>query len=194
MKESVKKGHIFIISGPSGVGKGTLLSLLLKKHPEIYLSISVTTRTPRRGEINGVHYFFVEKEEFQAMIEKGELLEWAEFAGNYYGTVSKMIEEKLSQGKDVILEIEVKGALQSKKKMQDAILIFIMPPSMDELKRRLIKRKTESEESIKKRLDIVNSELEKKDIFNYQVVNKKLNEAVKNLEAIIMAERSKIKH
>lgn len=181
----IKRGNIFVISGPSGVGKGTLLALLLKKHPEITLSVSATTRTPRPGETDKVNYFFITKEEFCKKIKNGEFLEWAEFAGNYYGTYQQCVEEILDQGLDIALEIDVKGALQIKNKLNDAILIFIAPPSYDELERRLKERNTDSEEAINKRLSIVKSELDKISEFDYKVINNTLETALKKLETII---------
>ncbi|OGI21670.1 MAG: guanylate kinase [Candidatus Melainabacteria bacterium RIFOXYA12_FULL_32_12] len=189
-----RKGRVFIISGPSGVGKGTLLSLLIGKHPEIVLSVSVTTRKPRTGEVHGVNYIFISKEEFEEMIEKDEFLEWAVFAGNYYGTYANIVQESLNMGLDVALEIDVKGALQVKEKLKDAILIFILPPSIAELQTRLFKRKTDSQESIQKRLSIVKSEIEKKHLFDYEIVNQDLDTAIKNLEAIVLAERCRIRN
>ena len=185
LMDQEKKGKLFVISGPSGVGKGTLVNLLKIKHPEIVLSVSATTRKPRPGEINAQHYFFVKTETFLDRIEKGKFLEWAEFAGNYYGTDTAFVEENLNQGKNVILEIDVKGALQVKEKMDSAILIFIEPPSMEELKSRLFKRKTESEEEIQKRLAIVKSELDQKNKFDYIIINKYLSPAYSELENVI---------
>ena len=136
MANSLKKGTLFVISGPSGVGKGTLVSMLRQNHPEIKLSVSATTRNPRPGEINGVHYFFLTKEDFKNRIESGEFLEWAEFSGNFYGTNKNFVEKMLKDGHNIILEIEVQGALQVKNKLQEAILIFIEPPCFEELKLR----------------------------------------------------------
>ena len=145
------KGIIVVISGPSGSGKGTIVNELIKNE-QYALSISATTRKPRIGEKEGIHYFFMSKEEFLEMINKEELVEWAEFCDNYYGTPKSYIEDKINKGKDVILEIEVQGALQVKKIYPEAILIFIIPPSLTELKNRLLKRGTETSEIIEKRL------------------------------------------
>jgi len=191
MTKTDKKGHLFVISGPSGVGKGTLLSALLKNHPDIKLSISATTRKPRPGEIHGVNYFFTTVDDFKALIQKNELLEWAEFAGNFYGTYQKTVQESLDNGHDLALEIDVQGALQVKNKIKDAILIFILPPSMEELKARLEGRNTETQEAIAKRLSIVENELKHAELFNYKVINNEFDTALKELENIIIAERGK---
>ena len=194
MANSLKKGTLFVISGPSGVGKGTLVSMLRKNHPEIKLSVSATTRNPRPGEINGVHYFFLTKEDFKNRIESGEFLEWAEFSGNFYGTNKNFVEKMLKDGHNIILEIDVQGALQVKNKLQEAILIFIEPPCFEELKLRLLKRSTETEEEIQKRLAVVKSELQQKQEFNYVIVNDNLDTAFKNLENIILKEIDGIKN
>jgi guanylate kinase len=186
MKKYSKKGKIFVISGPSGVGKGTLLKMLLAKHPEISLSVSATTRNPRQGEVNEVNYFFISKEKFQESIEKGDFLEWAKFADNYYGTYKSTVEKALLEGKNIALEIEVQGAMQIKEKMPEAKLIFVSPPSIEELKSRLIGRNTESEEVIQKRLSIVESEFEKRKYFDYEIINDDLNRAYEELEKIIL--------
>lgn len=188
MTNSIKKGTLFVIAGPSGVGKGTLVSMLRKNHSEISLSVSATTRNPRPGEIDGVHYIFLTKTDFQNRIESGEFLEWAEFSGNYYGTNKKFVEKMLEAGQNIILEIDVQGALQVKNILKDAILIFIESPSFEELKERLIKRSTETEEEIQKRLSVVKSEREQKQKFNYIMVNDNLDNALKNLEDIVLKE------
>lgn len=180
-----EKGNLYVISGPSGVGKGTLVNLLLLKHPELILSVSATTRQPRPGEVNGQHYFFVEKDVFMDRVKKGKFLEWAEFAGNYYGTDSSFVEENLNKGRKVLLEIDVKGALQIKEKMPEAKLIFIEPPSLEVLKSRLFKRKTDSEEAIDKRLNIVKSELDTIEKFDHSITNLFINQAYTELESII---------
>lgn len=185
----ISKGKLFVISGPSGVGKGTLVSEVLKKNKNIELSVSATTRNPRPNEADGINYHFFSKEKFQELINNDELIEWAEFAGNYYGTYESVVEQTLNSGKDLIVEIEVQGALQIKQKRKDAILIFILPPSIEELKNRLKGRKTETEEVIKKRLSIVDSEYKKKDMFNYQIINDKLSTSITKLENIINQKR-----
>lgn len=191
MASLFKKGILFVISGPSGVGKGTLVGMLRENHPEIAVSISATTRKPRRGEVDGVHYFFLTQEDFKNRVESGDFLEWAQFSDNFYGTNKKFVEKMLDEGKSLVLEIDVCGALQVKNKMSEAVLIFIEPPSIDELKKRLFKRKTESEEEIQKRLNIVKSELEKKHEFNHIMVNDNLNNALDTLERIVMKEINK---
>ncbi|HSA07744.1 MAG TPA: guanylate kinase [Candidatus Gastranaerophilales bacterium] len=186
--DQVKKGKLFVISGPSGVGKGTLVNLLRTKYPEIIISTSVTTRNPRPGELSGIHYFFIKKEDFLFRINQGNFLEWTEFAGNYYGTDKNIVELTIEQGHNLLLEIDVKGALQVKKHKSDAILIFIEPPSIEELKSRLFKRETESEQEIYERLSIVKSEIDKKTEFNYCLLNDKLDRAFSDLESIVLKE------
>lgn len=187
MFNSSNNGKIFIISGPSGVGKGTLLKLLLNKHPEINLSVSATTRKPRNGEVESVNYFFITKEKFEESIKNDEFLEWAKFADNYYGTYKKTVQNILSSGKNIALEIDVQGAMQIKKKIPEAVLIFIAPPSLDELKERLVNRNTESEETIKKRLSIVESEYNMKENFDHEIINDKLEKALEELEKIFFS-------
>ncbi len=187
-------GKLFVISGPSGVGKGTLVRRLLNDYPEIVLSTSVTTRPPRQGEIEGFHYFFVEKNVFLERLNNGYFIEWTEFAGNYYGTDRNIVDSAINQGVNLLLEIDVKGALRLKETKPDAVLIFIEPPSIEELKTRLFKRKTESEDEIRKRLDIVKSEVAKKDKFNYCIVNDILENSYQKLESIITAEMNKTKN
>lgn len=190
MNKNLSK-KLFVISGSSGVGKGTVLSRFLKQHPEFMLSISCTTRKPRAGEIDGVNYFFLTTEDFKNCIENGKFLEWAEFAGNYYGTKKKYINQCLEEGKDIILEIETKGALQVKKQMPEAVLIFIAPPSLEALEARLRGRHTEDEETIQKRLNEVKIELELAKQYDYRVVNDNLDDAIKQLEDIITGEQEK---
>ena len=178
-------GKLYVISGSSGVGKGTLLKMFLNKHPEFKLSVSCTTRQPREGEIHGKNYFFVSQEEFNKLIENSEFLEWAEFSGNMYGTQKAYVEEKLAEGKNMILELDTVGALNVKKTMPQACLIFILPPSFEELEARLRGRHTESEEAIQKRLNSVKTEIERSEQFDYKVVNDDLNNALKELEVIM---------
>ena len=180
-----KKGKLFVLSGSSGVGKGTLLKLFLEKHPEIKLSVSATTRNPRPAEVDGVNYFFTKKEEFLKAVEKGEFLEWAEFNGNFYGTKQAWVEKTLAKGENLILEIETKGALQIKKKLPDSVLIFILPPSIEELEHRLRGRNTEDEETIQGRLHEVRREIECSKQYDYRIVNDDLEKALKELESVI---------
>lgn len=171
------------------MGKGTVLKKFLEKNPHFMLSISCTTRAPRPGEVDGVNYFFLTKDEFKNCIDNDKFLEWAEFAGNFYGTKQKYINQYLAEGKDIILEIDTQGALQVKKRMPEAVLIFICPPSIEELEHRLRGRKTEDEATIQKRLDAVKIELERAEKFDYRVVNDDLDRAVKELEKIIVGEQ-----
>lgn len=178
------KGHLYIVAGCSGVGKGTLLKLFLKENPEIKLSISATTRNPRQGEEDGVSYFFVSKEDFQKSIDNDEFLEWAEFSGNFYGTKKSFVEKTLAKGIDLILEIEVQGAKQVKEKMPEATSIFIMPPSLEDLEKRLRGRHTESEEAIQRRLSFAAREIEAGKNFDYQIINDNIEEALANMQKI----------
>ncbi|MBF2080528.1 MAG: guanylate kinase [Synechococcales cyanobacterium T60_A2020_003] len=184
----MKSGKLIVLTGPSGVGKGTLLKLLLQRHPELFLSISVTTRSPRPGEINGQHYFFIERHEFDQMITRGELLEWAEFAGNYYGTPRKAVEQHIQRGDWVILEIELLGARQIRANFPDAFQIFLLPPSLDELERRVRDRGHDSEEAIARRLKRAASEIAAADEFDLQVVNDDLDAALHQIEDALFAE------
>lgn len=183
----MQTGRLIVFTGPSGVGKGTLLRSLLKHHPELELSVSVTTRAPRAGEINGQHYYFVRVQEFEQMVKDGELLEWAEFAGNYYGTPRLLVEKLISQGKCVILEIELEGARQIRETFPTALRLFILPPSLCELEHRIRGRGTESEESIIRRLHRAKEEIEAANEFDIQIVNDDLESALKNLEAALFA-------
>lgn len=176
---------LYVISGSSGVGKGTVLKGFLDRNPEFMLSVSCTTRAPRDGERDGVNYFFLTKEEFQTCIDNDKFLEWAEFAGNRYGTKKKYIHQCLSEGKNVILEIDTKGALQVKTKMPEAVLIFIAPPSLEILEQRLRGRHTEDEETIQKRLHEVKQELARAENFDYKIINDDINKAISELEDIV---------
>lgn len=182
---------LFVVSGSSGVGKGTVLKGFLAKNPDFMLSISCTTRAPRAGETDGVNYFFMTKEDFKDCIENDKFLEWAEFAGNFYGTKKKFINQCLAEGKDIILEIDTQGALQVKKQMPEAVLIFICPPSLEDLEKRLRGRHTEEEEAIQKRLEAVKEELARAENFDYKIVNDDLDKAISELERIITGEQEK---
>jgi guanylate kinase len=187
------KGKVFVITGPSGVGKGTIVEEVLKKVNNIYLSISATTRSKRKGEEEGVNYFYKSRDEFEKMIKSDEFLEWAEFAGDFYGTPKFQVNNYLSCGKDVLLEIEVQGAKQIREKYPDAVLIFLVPPSFEALEERLIKRQTETIEKVKVRLKKAKQEMKEIKLFHYTVINDKLDEAIDNVISIIKAERCKIK-
>ena len=178
-------GNLYVISGSSGVGKGTVIKEFLNKHPEFKLSVSCTTRKPREGEIHGINYFFLTKENFKERIKNNEFLEWAEFSGNMYGTQKTYVQEKLANGKNLILEIDTQGALNVKRIMPEAKLIFILPPSFEELEARLRGRHTETEEAIQKRLKSTKLELENSKYFDYQVINDSIENAVTRLEEII---------
>lgn len=176
---------LFVISGSSGVGKGTVIKEFLKKHPDFKLSVSCTTRGMREGEINGVNYFFLTREEFENSVKKNEFIEWAEFSGNFYGTKKSFIEDCLKSGDKMLLEIDTKGALNVKKLMPEANLIFILPPSLEELEARLRGRHTETEEAIQKRLASIKLEIENSKHFDYKVINDTVESAVKKLEEIM---------
>lgn len=178
-------GNLFVISGSSGVGKGTVIKELLRIHPDLKLSVSCTTRKPREGEVHGKNYFFLSREEFLNCVENNEFLEWAEFSGNLYGTQKQYIIEKLEAGKNLILEIDTQGALNVKKIMPEALLIFILPPSIKELESRLRGRNTESEADIQKRLAFIKLEIENSKNFDFEVINDSVENAVKQLEKIM---------
>lgn len=176
-------GKLIVLTGPSGVGKGTLVRSLLARHHELYLSVSVTTRAPRPGEIDGQHYYFVTLSQFKNLVETGELLEWAEFAGNFYGTPVAPVKQRIAEGKSVVLEIELEGARQIRKTFPEAIRIFILPPSWEELERRLRSRGQDSEEAIVRRLQRAKEEIEAAGEFDYQVINDDLDRALEHLES-----------
>ncbi len=181
-----KRGGLYVISGPSGVGKGTLVSKLMELRDDVALSVSATTRSPRPGEVDGKNYFFLTKEKFKDLIDADGFIEWAEYAGNFYGTPLDFVEEQLSAGTNVILEIEVQGAFQVKEKLPDATLIFIEPPSMDELERRIIGRGTESEDVIESRMRTARVEMERKMEYDIAVMNDDVDSAVARLSECIV--------
>ena len=187
-------GKLFILSGPSGAGKGTICKELLAQtsRDDVQLSVSMTTRNPRNGETEGVSYYFVSKEEFLRKVEAGGLLEHAEVYGNYYGTPKQPVIEKLAAGIDVILEIDMQGALKVKENYPDGVFIFILPPSMSELRKRLTGRGTETAEAIEMRLGETLKELSYIDKYDYCVVNGKLDEAVNRVKSILIAEHSRV--
>ena len=185
------KGKTFIVSGPSGVGKSTVLKQLFEGRDDLYFSISATTRDPREGEVDGVHYHFTDFEHFQALIDADAFLEYAEYVGNFYGTPKKYVDRAMDEGKDVILDIEVQGALQVCNKRPETIRIFIAPPSWDELEHRLRSRGTDSEDKIQKRLLRAKAELQTADVYNYFVINDSVERAVREINAIMLAEHCK---
>ncbi len=185
----MSKGVLYVVSAPSGCGKGTILDVVLKNNDKLYYSVSATTRAPREGEIEGVNYYFHTKEEFLALADKNGMLEFASFCDNYYGTPRKQVEEKLEQGYDVILEIETNGAMQIKNNFPEAVLIFILPPSISELRRRLNKRHTETEEVIEKRINKAGEEIRCSENYDFIMVNAELEKAILDFEAIIRASK-----
>lgn len=189
-----RKGTLIVLSGPSGTGKGTVLKHFFDNYADdaVKLSISATTRLPREGETDGVNYFFVEKEKFENMVQNDMLLEWASFCGNCYGTPKAFVDENLENGCDVILEIEVQGALKVMEKRPDATFVFIAPPSMQELKSRIVGRQTETADVIERRMETAKWEVQNISKYTYAVVNDDVDMAAKRLKTIIDAERLKV--
>ncbi len=186
-----KRGVLLVISGPSGVGKGTIINKLFELDDNLYFSVSATTRNPRPGEIDGVHYSFKTKEEFEQDIKSGEMLEHAQFSGNYYGTPKSAVERKLQQGKDVVLDIEIQGAKNVKKLLPEAVLVYILPPSIEELKHRLIGRHTEDEETINRRLHTAYNELqEAPELYDYFIVNDTVEQSAEYIKDILEGARN----
>jgi guanylate kinase len=186
-----KQGLLIVLSGPSGVGKGTVCSALRQRMPELIYSISATTRKPREGEVDGVNYFFKSKDQFEHMIYHGDLLEWAEYVGNYYGTPAQFVKETIAAGKDIILEIEVQGALKVKQNFPEGVFVFLTPPSLSELKDRITKRGTETEESIRNRMEVGVEEIKLMEQYDYAVINDTIDQACKRIQAIVTAEHCK---
>ncbi len=188
-----RQGIIFVISAPSGTGKTTLSRKLVSSRLELKRSVSVTTRTPRKGELDGRDYVFVTPREFKNLQQKGELLEWARIFDNFYGTPRQYVEERRHQGEDILLSLDVQGAMQVKKKIPDAILIFVAPPSIEDLRKRLMRRHTDNLQEIEKRLKVARRELLYLKRYNYALVNNDIREAVAHLRSIITAERLRVR-
>lgn len=192
MNQKNERGQLIVLSGPSGVGKSTVIAELFAQRSNIYFSVSYTTRQPRVGEQDGVNYNFVSREEFERMIADDELLEYAEYVDNYYGTSMKLIQEKLDAGIDVLLDIEVQGAAKVRARCPDALFIFIIPPSFEELSRRLHRRNTDSEEVIAGRLAKARQEFREIPKYDYLVINDKVANAVHEIEAILTAAECRV--
>ena len=192
MNQKKERGQLIVLSGPSGVGKSTVIAELFAQRSNIYFSVSYTTRQPRVGEEDGVNYNFVSREEFERMIADDELLEYAEYVDNYYGTSMKLIQEKLDAGIDVLLDIEVQGAAKVRARCPDALFIFIIPPSFEELSRRLHRRNTDSEEVIAGRLAKARQEFREIPKYDYLVINDKVANAVHEIEAILTAAECRV--
>jgi guanylate kinase len=183
----MSSGRLIILTGPSGVGKGTLLAALLAKRPELYLSVSATTRSPRPGEVDGVNYYFYSRDRFEKAIAQGELLEWAEFAGNYYGTPLQPVRDRIAQGDSIVLEIELLGARRVAKSFPAALKIFLLPPSFEELEARLRSRGQDPEEAIAKRLQRAKEEIAAAGEFDLQIVNDDLEVALQQIVHAVSA-------
>ena len=194
MQRKKDKGQLIVLSGPSGVGKSTVIAELFSQRDNIYFSVSYTTRQPRVGEQDGVNYNFVDRAEFERMIAAGELLEYAEYVSNYYGTSLKAIQDKLDAGVDVLLDIEVQGAAKVRARCPDALFIFIIPPSFEELSRRLHRRNTDSEDVIAGRLEKAKIEFKEIPSYDYLVINDKVSGAVAEIEAILKAAECRVEN
>lgn len=193
MTKKKTKGTLIVLSGPSGVGKSTVIAELLSEREDIHFSVSYTTRAPRVGEADGVDYCFVSREEFEGMIEREEFLEYARYVDNYYGTSLKVIQDKLDQGVDVLLEIEVQGAATVKQKCPDAVLIFVIPPTFEELSRRLHGRATDDESVIQGRLERAKKEYQHIPLYDYLVINDSVPNATQEILSILAAEGCRVK-
>ncbi len=187
------KGFLLVISGPSGCGKGTVCKQLFSRNDDLVFSVSATTRDPRQGEVDGREYFFLDREDYEAMIDKGEFLEYANVHNNFYGTPKKFVLDQVEKGNIVVLEIDVQGALQVRENYPEATFIFLLPPSMEELEDRITKRGTETKEVIKLRMDNARDEIKLLGKYDYLVFNDNLDTAVDEVEAIIKSEKLKVK-
>ena len=192
MIKTKKQGLLIVLSGPSGSGKNTICDLVKQNNENIWESISMTSRKPRKNEIDGKSYYFVTEDKFKDNIKNDKMLEYATFAGNYYGTPKNEVQKHLDEGKDVILVIEIQGALQIKKKLKEALFVFLLPPSMSELKRRLKERNTETEEKVMERFKTAYNEINELTKYNYVIINDNKIEAASKLEAIIKAEKCRV--
>ncbi|TAE53256.1 MAG: guanylate kinase [Nostocales cyanobacterium] len=184
-QEMPSLGKLIVLTGPSGVGKGTLLQKLLERHPELYYSVSATTRSPRPGEVDGINYYFVARNQFEKLVAQGEFLEWAEFAGNYYGTPRTAVLDKIKSGKLVILEIELEGARQIRRSYPGALSVFILPPTFSELENRIRGRGQDSDEAIARRLHRAQEEIQAAGEFDIQIVNDDFETALHQVEAVL---------
>lgn len=189
---ALKKGILFVLSGPSGAGKNTLLNAVLERVPEVDYSVSATTRPSRPGEIHGRNYFFLSPERFRQGVEAGEFLEWTEFCGHYYGTPRRFIDERLAEGKSVLMDVDIQGAAQIKRQLPQVVSVFLLPPSMAVLHQRLLARATEGAEAIRRRLNKALLEVKALTDYDYVVVNEDLDLAVERMKAIISAERHRV--
>jgi guanylate kinase len=184
-KECLHLGRLIVLTGPSGVGKGTLMRSLLERHPELYYSVSVTTRSPRPGEIDGKSYYFISRSKFEQLVAEGEFLEWAEFAGNYYGTPRGAVLNQINSGKLVVLEIELEGARQIRASFPSALSVFILPPSFEELEKRIRSRAQDSEEAIARRLIRAQEEIQAANEFDIEIVNDDFETALNDIEGVL---------
>lgn len=192
MIKTKKQGLLIVLSGPSGSGKNTICDEVKKTNPNIWESVSMTSRKPRPGEVDGTSYYFISEEEFEQNIRENKMLEYASFAGNYYGTPKESVQKHLDNGEDVLLVIEIQGALQVKEKLPQSLFIFLLPPSMNELKRRLQARKTETEEKMIERFETAYKEINELSKYNYVIVNDEVKTAAKKLESIIISEKCRV--
>jgi len=187
-----KRGLLIVVSGPSGAGKGSICKGLIKKRDDVIVSVSSTTRSPRKGEEHGINYFFKTKEDFEDMIEDDEWLEYAQVYDNYYGTPKKFVIDKIQEGHNILLEIDIQGALQVRKKYPEGVFVFILPPNMEELKNRIIGRGSETAESLEKRFSSAYEEIDFIKKYDYYIINDELDHAVDTLVSIIDAEKCKV--